>query len=199
VKSPCPVPGCPTLVEAIPGRYYCDRHDELNGDLGPLLEDEARGVLRELLADARADLALPEAGAPGRTWDRYTASQVAVHVPEVLGAAEAGEAWTAVRHALWVGLMAGHSRNAPDQHRLRQMEPHAARGRGVLAGARKAGEARRGSRKGPPDDVLRAAVAEKRIRSTPGASWTAITDRVGSDHALSGKTVRRRVPDTRWS
>ena len=47
------------------------------------------------------------------------------------------------------------------------------------------------------DDVLRADVLARHSKSGI-ASWTAVCQGVGKAHGLSGRQVRRIVPDTKW-
>lgn len=190
--SHCPIPGCPNLVEPLPNRQYCEDHDALNANLEPLYEDEARGAL-----DQYYDVAKEEEARLGKEEHRFahhTAAQVILHAPEVLAAAEAGAVWTAVRHALWVGLMAGHSQNLPHRAKLTRIEPDADRGRIVLEGAAKGG---RMKRKAPSDDELIDAVQAVHERNA-GLSWTRACELVGKQYDLSRRTVQNHARDADW-
>lgn len=124
MRRACAVPRCPRTLEALPNLYFCDEHAAEGYDLEPLHKDEVEIAIAGMLEDAEETLR----GPTSLEWERYVAEQVALHVPEVLEAADNGAVWTAVRHALWVGLMSGRSRSAPDERKLRKMQPAIATG-----------------------------------------------------------------------
>lgn len=75
----------------------------------------------------------------------------------------------------------------------RRALPHTIRGLKVLRAASKGGKYERS--KGPTDDQLRREVL---ALHEGRRSWTEACRAVGRAHSLTGRTVRRRVPDTKW-
>jgi hypothetical protein len=69
--------------------------------------------------------------------------------------------------------------------------------RGIKIAGERQRQAGRDTQKAPANTVLVAAV-QKYHQAFPGRSWTWVCDRVGRDHALSGKTVARRAAAARW-
>jgi hypothetical protein len=195
-KAPCYEPGCPNLIEPTPFRQFCEDHDDQNADLSSVWEDDARGALDQMLYEAKGSAGVFQKSEKW-SFEQYATSQIILHVPYVLDAAEDGDVWTAVRHALWVGRMAGLSEGAPDREKLRRQEPQVRVGRDVLEGAKRAGEAKRGKYRADPD-VLRADVLELHERH-PDDSWTTVCDFVGRRHGYKGgRQVRNLIPDTKW-
>lgn len=72
----------------------------------------------------------------------------------------------------------------------------AARGVAIVEAASRGGRTPK-ARSGPTDAQLRTLVLE--LHARPGrTSWTAACNSVGRKYGLAGRTVRRRIPETRW-
>lgn len=108
MNTVCAKAGCPNLIEAGPQRIYCAAHDALNANLAGDYEEEAHGVLDETIADARVGLELDG-------FEKHVAEQITLYGPAVEDAAERGDLWTAIRHALWVGYMKGLWSSTPER------------------------------------------------------------------------------------
>lgn len=76
---------------------------------------------------------------------------------------------------------------------LRLVAPTVVRGRKLQEAAERGGRSRL---KSPPRSVLEPAVRAMQ-RERPNLSWTRVTDLVGKQFGISGKTVRRYVPKLR--
>lgn len=109
------------------------------------VEDEARAAIEGWVLGARSELGsepdLPENPEDRRSWRLYNAAQTVKHAPLAISAAEQGDAWGALRHGTWLGLMAGFNQSFPDAYhahrKLRLDGPDAARGRKASAGQSK--------------------------------------------------------------
>lgn len=165
-------------------------------------EDEVRRTVErweelagEQLATMLGRQDKPEKYEERRGWWHYLSNHQLAHVPALLEAAEDGDLWNAVRYALRIGLMEGHLQAEPGRyHAVRILAPDAARGRKVVESAAMGGRARR---KGPPDEVLCAAVAETHDRS-PRLSWSRVCELVGNRFSLSRRTVENRARAADW-
>lgn len=137
MKRPCLAPKCPALIDALPNRLYCDRHADEYYAKHPNLEVEyegdAEGLMERLLETA---VQLGRGKGKDYSWERYIGEQIDLYVPALRAAAYSGEIWTAVSHALQLGLMAGHAVDAPDIKDLLALKPDAALGKKWRAGQR---------------------------------------------------------------
>ena len=184
----CAVRGCSKLIDSVSLAWYCATHDALNADLSAEYEDDARAALDSFLNSALNDIEFLK-NDPKLAFDALAAEHIILHAPEVVRTAEAGETWTAVRHALWLGMWIGHSHGFGDRSRVRRMEPHANRGEKILAAAAKGGRRDR-ELKGPSPELLKAEIDDL-LES--GESATNARKRVAKKHGMSLSTVRRRI------
>ena len=134
----------------------------------------------------------------GRGFERYTTEQVLLHIPKVFEEADAGETWTAVRYALWVGLMQGLGQGVHDRvsvERLKDMEPDAQWARQLRQRFRDAGE---GTRKHRPEDICDR--VQRMHEQWPSLSWTRVCERVGENlhPPLSRRAVQNHAGDADW-
>jgi hypothetical protein len=132
---------------------------------------------------------------------RERAEAVLAKVQRLRSAADEGNLWAAVWHALELDqanlqqlLLRDFRRQ---KERLREQAPDADRGRRSRVGAHAGGRAKRGSLKGPPDAELQMEVRTLHKRS-PRLSRSAVCERVGQHHGLSRKTVQKRVASEPW-
>ena len=101
-----------------------------------------------------------------------------------------------LRHAVVAGGVVSDQGEAEEfVVELLRQNPDLIRGMGTIESAAKGGEA---ARKPVTNEELRAELQAVRRRSIR-VSWTDACERVGSRHGLSGRQVRRRVPETRWT
>lgn len=76
------------------------------------------------------------------------------------------------------------------------MMPDAIKGREMVSRLREQSKNRRGEHKVQPEQLKSEVRAAH--EKTPTDSWTKACDKVGRKHNISGRQVRRLVPDTRW-
>jgi hypothetical protein len=193
MKKACGRPGCPELLDSVSLDCYCATHDEFNADLRDEHEDEARCALEKVFDSAREEIKSLKKR-PECAFDALAAEHIILHAPEVLRTAEAGETWTAVRHALWLGMWIGNSNGYFDRSENRRLEPDAQWARKQRPTRVAGGKA---SRKGPPDqDICEAVIARHDKFSRD--SWSAVCKYVGEQFGLSRQTVSVRAKLARW-
>ena len=80
-------------------------------------EDEARAALESIVFQARAVAAVVQHREPKSERDPFLlhlTAQIIEHAPKVLTSVEKGDAWAALRHMLWVGVVEGRLQAHPD-------------------------------------------------------------------------------------
>lgn len=191
----CP-PAPRSLAERLEEEEY-ESESELRNVL-EALEEDAVAVLKQFVEHAHAKDASHDQDAAMRA----TAQRLLDAIPRLTRAIDRGQPWTAARHALFTGLLAGNDQMRPYvahfQQRLHRQEPDAARGRKVRDSGREGGRQGGRPRKATDAATLCRAVSTAHQRN-PQRSWTAVCKAIGKEHGLGSVTVSKHAASVRWA